>query len=46
MRVSREMALILGGCAQLTFLVGSATPVFLMDRFGRRMLLMVRSAGL
>jgi MFS family permease len=46
MKVSRNMSLILGGCAQCTYLVGSAIPVFLMDRFGRRTLLMICSAGL
>ncbi|KAI8311194.1 Sugar transporter STL1 [Colletotrichum sp. SAR11_59] len=40
MGMNRELALILGGCAQITYLVGSAIPVFLMDRFGRRVLLM------
>ncbi|KAI5460507.1 general substrate transporter [Mariannaea sp. PMI_226] len=46
MGVSRNMSLILGGAAQCTYLVGSAIPVFLMDRFGRRSLLMICSAGL
>ncbi|KAM5354023.1 hypothetical protein ACJ41O_000673 [Fusarium nematophilum] len=46
MNLSRELSLILGGCAQITYLVGSAIPVLLMDRFGRRLLLMVCSAGL
>lgn len=46
MGVSRNMSLILGGCAQCTYLVGSAIPVFLMDRFGRRTLLLICSAGL
>lgn len=46
MGMDRELALILGGCAQITYLVGSAIPVFLMDRFGRRVLLMWCSAGL
>ncbi|KAJ0382748.1 hypothetical protein COL922a_011900 [Colletotrichum nupharicola] len=32
MGMDRELALILGGCAQITYLVGSAIPVFLMDR--------------
>ncbi|ORY69994.1 general substrate transporter [Pseudomassariella vexata] len=44
--LDRHMSLILGGCAQCTFLVGSAIPVLLMDRFGRRSLLMACSAGL
>ncbi|KAL2110432.1 hypothetical protein VUR80DRAFT_1192 [Thermomyces stellatus] len=46
MGLGRELALILGGCAQITYLVGSAIPVLLMDRFGRRALLMACSAGL
>lgn len=46
MGLSRNLSLILGGCAQCTYLVGSAIPVLLMDRFGRRTLLMVCSAGL
>ncbi|KAI9930773.1 hypothetical protein ASPWEDRAFT_182739 [Aspergillus wentii DTO 134E9] len=46
MGLSRNLSLILAGCAQCTYLVGSAIPVFLMDRFGRRTLLMVCSAGL
>ncbi|KAJ4985756.1 sugar transporter [Stagonosporopsis vannaccii] len=46
MGLSRQLSLILGGAAQCTFLVGSAIPVFLMDRFGRRTLLMSCSIGL
>lgn len=46
MGLSRNLSLILGGCVQCTYLVGSGIPVFLMDRFGRRTLLMVCSAGL
>lgn len=46
MGLSRNLSLILGGCAQCTYLVGSAIPVFLMDRYGRRVLLMACSAGL
>lgn len=46
MKVSRNLSLILGGAAQCTYLVGSAIPVLLMDRFGRRTLLMICSAGL
>ncbi|KAI8299076.1 Sugar transporter STL1 [Colletotrichum sp. SAR11_240] len=45
MGMNRELALILGGCAQITYLVGSAIPVFLMDRFGRRVLLMGSSGA-
>lgn len=46
MKVSRNLSLILGDCAQYTYLVGSAIPVLLMDSFGRRSLLMIYSAGL
>ncbi|KAF3019706.1 hypothetical protein E8E14_007612 [Neopestalotiopsis sp. 37M] len=46
MGLSRNLSLILGGCAQITYLVGSVIPVFLMDRYGRRNLLMFCSAGL
>lgn len=46
MNMSRNLSLILGGAMQCTYLVGSAIPVFLMDRYGRRTLLMVCSAGL
>lgn len=44
--MSRQLSLILGGAAQCTYLVGSAIPVLLMDRYGRRSLLMICSAGL
>jgi MFS family permease len=43
--LSRDMSLILAGCAEVTYLVGSAILVFLVHRFGRRILLMVCSAG-
>lgn len=46
MGLSRQLSLILGGAAQCTYLVGSAIPILLMDRFGRRTLLMGCSAGL
>ncbi|KAK9319983.1 general substrate transporter [Lipomyces orientalis] len=46
MKTSRNLALILGGCTEVTFLVGSALPLFVMDRFGRRNLLMISSVGL
>lgn len=46
MHMSRNLSLLLGGATQCTYLVGSAIPVFLMDRFGRRTLLLVCSAGL
>ena len=46
MGLSRNLSLILAGCAQCTYLVGSIIPVFLMDRFGRRTLLILCSMGL
>lgn len=46
MGLSRTLSLILSGCAQCTYLIGSAIPVLLMDRYGRRVLLMACSAGL
>lgn len=46
MGMSRNLSMLLGGGMQCTYLVGSAIPVFLMDRFGRRSLLMICSAGL
>ncbi|KIW81276.1 hypothetical protein Z517_04301 [Fonsecaea pedrosoi CBS 271.37] len=46
MKLSRNLSLILGGCTEVTYLVGSALPLAVMDRFGRRMLLMISSAGL
>ncbi|KAK7741850.1 hypothetical protein SLS53_004917 [Cytospora paraplurivora] len=32
--LDRNLSLILSGCVQCTYLVGSAIPVFLMDRYG------------
>ncbi|OJJ08583.1 hypothetical protein ASPVEDRAFT_89794 [Aspergillus versicolor CBS 583.65] len=46
MGMGRNLSMILGGAIQCTYLVGSAIPVLLMDRFGRRTLLMVCSVGL
>ncbi|KAF1947394.1 general substrate transporter [Clathrospora elynae] len=46
MGLTRNLSLILGGAAQCTYLVGSAIPVLLMDRFGRRTLLILCTAGL
>ncbi|KAF7557391.1 hypothetical protein G7Z17_g640 [Cylindrodendrum hubeiense] len=46
MGISRNLSLILGGCTSLTYLVGSIIPVFLIDRLGRRSLLMISSMGL
>lgn len=46
MGLNRHLSLLLGGASMCTYLVGSIVPVFLMDHFGRRVLLMVYSAGL
>lgn len=46
MGLSRNLSLILGGCTQIAYLFGSAIPLFVMDRFGRRNLLMFSCAGL
>ncbi|KAI9372237.1 general substrate transporter [Aspergillus egyptiacus] len=46
MGMGRNLSMILGGAIQCTYLVGSAIPVLLMDRFGRRTLLMICSVGL
>jgi MFS family permease len=46
MGLSRNLSLILAGCMECTYLVGSAIPIFLMDRHGRRTLLIASSAGL
>lgn len=46
MGVSRNTSLILGGCTSLTYLVGSIIPLFTIERFGRRTLLMFSSTGL
>jgi hypothetical protein len=46
MDLSRNLALILGGCTSLTYLVGSIIPLWSMDRFGRRASLMFSAAGL
>ncbi|KAI9729311.1 MAG: hypothetical protein M1834_006982 [Cirrosporium novae-zelandiae] len=46
MGLSRTMSLILGGCTSLTYLVGSIIPLWAMDRFGRRTLMMASASGL
>lgn len=46
MHLSRNLSLILGGCTSLTYLLGSLIPLWAMDRFGRRALLMFSATGL
>ncbi|RPB16305.1 general substrate transporter [Morchella conica CCBAS932] len=46
MGLTRNMSLILGGCTSLTYLVGSFIPLWIVDRLGRRPLLMFSSIGL
>ena len=46
MHLSRNLSLILGGGTALTYLVGSFIPLWSMDKFGRRMALMISAAGL
>lgn len=44
--LSRNLSLIMGGVASIIYLFGSILPLFLVDRFGRRTLLIVCSIGL
>ncbi|KAG8747057.1 hypothetical protein FRC10_002473 [Ceratobasidium sp. 414] len=46
MGLSRDLSLILGGCTAITYLVASFIPLWTVDRFGRRPLLMISAAGL
>ncbi|KAB5593245.1 Sugar transporter STL1 [Ceratobasidium theobromae] len=46
MGLSRNLSLILGGCTAITYLVASFIPLWTVDRFGRRPLLMVSATGL
>jgi len=46
MGLSRNISLILGGCTSLTYLAASFIPLWTVERFGRRALLMFSAAGL
>src|ERR1700709_30821 len=46
MHLSRNTSLILGGCTSLTYLAASFIPLWTVDRYGRRALLMFSAAGL
>jgi MFS family permease len=46
MNLSRNLSLVLGGCTSLAYLAGSVIPLWSMDKFGRRVSLMVSAAGL
>jgi hypothetical protein len=46
MHLSRNMALIMGGCTSLAYLGGSMIPLWSMDKFGRRTSLMCSAGGL
>ncbi|KIJ64328.1 hypothetical protein HYDPIDRAFT_175665 [Hydnomerulius pinastri MD-312] len=46
MGLSRNLSLILGGCTAVTFMFASFIPLWTVDRYGRRILLMISSAGL
>ncbi|KEF52075.1 uncharacterized protein A1O9_11701 [Exophiala aquamarina CBS 119918] len=46
MHLSRNLSLILGGCTSLTYLAASFIPLWTVDKFGRRSLLMISASGL
>jgi hypothetical protein len=46
MGLSRNFSLILGGCTSLTYLAASFIPLWTVEKFGRRALLMSSAAGL
>ncbi|KAJ7656218.1 general substrate transporter [Mycena rosella] len=46
MGLSRDLSLILGGCTAITYMFASFIPLWTVDRYGRRPLLMISAAGL
>ncbi|KAI0071993.1 general substrate transporter [Panus rudis PR-1116 ss-1] len=46
MGLSRNLSLILGGATACTFMLASFLPLWTIDRYGRRALLMISSSGL
>ncbi|KIY50131.1 general substrate transporter [Fistulina hepatica ATCC 64428] len=46
MGLSRNLALILAGATETTFMLASFIPLWTVDRFGRRPLLMISATGL
>ncbi|KAJ7055634.1 general substrate transporter [Mycena amicta] len=46
MGLSRDLSLILGGCTAITYMLASFIPLWTVDRYGRRPLLMLSAAGL
>ncbi|KAJ7045300.1 general substrate transporter [Mycena alexandri] len=46
MGLTRNLSLILGGCTAITYMLASFIPLWTVDRYGRRPLLMFSAAGL
>ncbi|TFK37519.1 general substrate transporter [Crucibulum laeve] len=46
MGLSRDLSLILGGCTAITYMFASFIPLWTVDRYGRRPLLMISASGL
>ncbi|KAG7699352.1 hypothetical protein KL950_000791 [Ogataea haglerorum] len=46
MHLSRNTSLVLGGCCEIVYLVGAFVPVWTIDKYGRRTMLFISSAGL